>query len=180
MDTDVTPVAVDLYFIPIETRIPFKFGRETLTSVTCARVCMTVADAQGRKALGWGETPLSVQWAWPSSLSYQQRADAMQLFCRMLAQAWARFDRQGHPIEVGHDFVEFVLPALLGELNAKRGEQREAMPHLAALVCCSAFDIALHDAYGRLIGGDVYSNIGTSWPRVSLPVCTSGDVPPGY
>ena len=31
------------------------------------------------------------------------------------------------------------------------------MPHLAALVCCSAFDIALHDAYGQLLGRDVYS-----------------------
>lgn len=168
MDTDVTPVAVDLYFIPIQTRIPFKFGRETLTSVTCARVCMMVADAHGRKAQGWGETPLSVQWAWPSSLSYQQRADAMQLFCRMLAKAWARFDRQGHPIEVGHDFVESVLPGLSEELGVKRRQQAEQMPHLAALVCCSAFDIALHDAYGRLLGRDVYSTYNGEFMNADL------------
>ena len=31
------------------------------------------------------------------------------------------------------------------------------MPHLAALVCCSAFDIALHDAYAKLLNRDVYS-----------------------
>ncbi|MHC4362431.1 MAG: hypothetical protein ACYSTZ_06355, partial [Planctomycetota bacterium] len=157
MKTDVTPVSVDLYFIPIETRIPFKFGRETMTSVTCARVRMTVTDADGSKAQGWGETPLSVQWAWPSSLSYQERAGAMQDFCRMLAQAWAGFDRQGHPIEVGHAFLESVLPGLLGELNGNRRGQAEEMPHLAALVCCSAFDIALHDANGQLLGRDVYS-----------------------
>jgi L-alanine-DL-glutamate epimerase-like enolase superfamily enzyme len=157
MKTDVTPVSTDLYFIPIETRIPFKFGCETLTSVTCARVCMTVADAQGNRARGWGETPLSVQWAWPSGLSYQERADAMQDFCRMLAEAWARFDRQGHPIEVGHAFLESVLPGLLGELSGRRGQQAERMPWLAALVCCSAFDIALHDAYGQLLVRDVYS-----------------------
>ena len=30
------------------------------------------------------------------------------------------------------------------------------MPWLAALVCCSAFDIALHDAYGSLLGLPVY------------------------
>jgi L-alanine-DL-glutamate epimerase-like enolase superfamily enzyme len=81
----------------------------------------------------------------------------MQDFCRMLAEAWAGFDRQGHPIEVGHAFLESVLPGLLSELNGKRSEEAERMPHLAALVCCSAFDIALHDAYGQLLGRDVYS-----------------------
>jgi L-alanine-DL-glutamate epimerase-like enolase superfamily enzyme len=168
MNTDVTPVSVDLYFLPIETRIPFKFGREILTSVTCARVRMTIADAQGRKAQGWGETPLSVQWAWPSSLSYQERADAMQDFCRMLAEAWARFDRQGHPIEVGHAFLESVLPGLLNELNGKRGEQTERMPWLAALVCFSALDIALHDAFGRLLDRDVYCTYNAEFMNVDL------------
>src|SRR5512136_837934 len=104
MRTDISPVAVDLYYIPVETRVPLKFGPETLTSVICARVCVTVADGRGRKAQGWGETPLSVQWAWPSSLTYQERCDAMQLFCQMLAEAWAGFEQQGHPMEVGNDF----------------------------------------------------------------------------
>ena len=61
MDTDINPVAVRLYFIPIKTRIPLKFGPETLTSVTCARVCVTVANGHDQRAEGWGETPLSVQ-----------------------------------------------------------------------------------------------------------------------
>ena len=60
--TDISPVSVDLYFIPVETRVPLKFGPETLTSVICARACMTVANKQGQKAQGWGETPLSVQY----------------------------------------------------------------------------------------------------------------------
>jgi hypothetical protein len=61
MQTDVSPVGVDLYFIPVQTRVPLKFGPETLTSVICARVCMTVANTRGQRAQGWGETPLSVQ-----------------------------------------------------------------------------------------------------------------------
>jgi len=157
MKTDISPVSVDLYFIPVQTRVPLKFGPETLTSVICARVCVTVANGQGQKAQGWGETPLSVQWAWPSNLGYQERCDAMQLFCRMLAEAWAQFDRQGHPIELGSDFTESTLPGLLGKLNRERGKQAEPMPHLAALVCCSAFDLAVHDAYGKLLARDVYS-----------------------
>ena len=64
--TDIRPVAVELYFLPIKTRMPLKFGPEVTTEVTCARVKMTVEDRAGRRAEGWGETPLSVQWVWPS------------------------------------------------------------------------------------------------------------------
>ncbi|MGB6043897.1 MAG: hypothetical protein WBF93_12130, partial [Pirellulales bacterium] len=63
--TDVRVQSVALYFLPVQVRVPLKFGPETLTSVTCARAQVTVRDASGRTAAGWGETPLSVQWAWP-------------------------------------------------------------------------------------------------------------------
>src|SRR4030042_255464 len=166
--SDIKPLSVDLYFIPVETRVPLKFGRETLASVICARTCITVADEQGQTAQGWGETPLSVQWAWPSNLVYQERCETMQLFCRMLAKEWARFDRQGHPIELGSDFIESQLPTLLEKLNGRRGEQTEPMPHLAALVCCSAFDIPLHDGYGQLLSRDVYSTYNAEFMNVDL------------
>jgi L-alanine-DL-glutamate epimerase-like enolase superfamily enzyme len=165
---DIKPVSVDLYNIAVQTRVPLKFGPETLTSVICARTCMTVANEQGQTAQGWGETPLSVQWAWPSSLGYQERCETMQLFCRMLAEGWSQFDRQGHPIELGSNFIESQLPALLDNINHQRGEQTEPMPHLAALVCCSAFDIALHDAYGQLIGRDVYSTYNAEFMNADL------------
>ena len=60
--SDVYPKGASLYFLPVETRVPLKFGTETLTHVTCARVCMRVEDTFGHAAEGWGETPLSVQW----------------------------------------------------------------------------------------------------------------------
>ena len=81
MKTNIIPIAVHLYFLPVKTRVPLKFGPETLTSVSCARVCLTVQDQQGKTARGWGETPLSVQWAWPSAISLQERTNAMQQFC---------------------------------------------------------------------------------------------------
>ena len=168
MKTDISPVSVDVYFIPVETRVPLKFGPETLTSVICARTCVTVSNSQGKRAQGWGETPLSVQWVWPSSLGYQERCEAMQLFCRMLAEAWAQFDRKGHPIEIGDNFIESILPGLLESLNKQRGEQAEPMPHLAALVCCSAFDVAIHDAYGQLLERDVYTTYNAEFMNTDL------------
>ncbi len=142
-----------LYFIPIETRVPLKFGPEVTTSVTCARVRVTVEDAAGHIAEGWGETPLSVHWVWPSTESYELRHTALKDFCVRLVRAWAAFEPTGHPIEVGHAFLEHELPRLRDAFNADRDVP---MPWLAALVCCSAFDIALHDAYGQSLGQPIY------------------------
>src|SRR5580700_1672441 len=107
-ETDVRPVAAALYFLPVTTRMPLKFGPETVTSVTCARVRLTVADRAGRRADGWGETPLSVQWVWPSSLAYETRHQVLKAFCTRLTDAWTDFDVFGHALEVGHDFQENV------------------------------------------------------------------------
>lgn len=152
--TDIRVVGATLYFLPVRTRVPLKFGPETLTSVTCARACIRVVDAQGCSAEGWGETPLSVQWVWPSALPYEPRHAALKEFCQVLARAWAGFESRGHAMEVGHDFIEHALPALLQHFNEQRGG--EPMPWLAALVCCSVFDQALHDAFGHSVGRPIY------------------------
>jgi L-alanine-DL-glutamate epimerase-like enolase superfamily enzyme len=81
-------------------------------------------------------------------------------FCIELAWSWAGFAGQGHPMEIGHDFQEQVLPALLAQTNAVRGKDSEPMPWLAALVCCSAFDLAVHDAFGQLLERPVYCTYG--------------------
>ena len=152
--TDIQVAGTRLYFLPVQTRLPLKFGTETTTFVTCARVRVTVVDRAGRRAEGWGETPLSVQWVWPSPLPYETRHRVLKDFTMKLAEAWARFDGRGHPLEVGHDFQEQVLPGLLAHCNAERGG--EPMPWLAALVCCSAFDLAVHDAFGVLLERPTY------------------------
>ncbi|HRZ83916.1 MAG TPA: hypothetical protein P5069_15835, partial [Candidatus Hydrogenedentes bacterium] len=102
---DILPVGADLYLLPVTTRVPLKFGSETLTSVDCARVALRVEDRAGRGATGWGETPLSVQWVWPCSLPYDDRLRALHAFCGVLCREWAAFDCAGHPMEVGHAFL---------------------------------------------------------------------------
>ena len=153
--TDIQARGVRLFFLPVETRVPLKFGTETLTYVTCARVRLRIEGAAGATAYGWGETPLSVQWVWPSALPYETRHEALKTFCQRLAGAWAAFDTPGHPVEIGHAFQQDILPKLLDAFNAERAGE-EPMPWLAALVCCSPFDIALHDAYGVLLKRPTY------------------------
>jgi L-alanine-DL-glutamate epimerase-like enolase superfamily enzyme len=178
--------AVRLYFIPVQTRVPLKFGSETLTSATCARAAVTVVDEQGRQAEGWGETPLSVQWVWPSSSPYEQRHAAMKRLCCRLASAWMEFKHAGHPLEIGVAFQERVLRPMLLEFNQLESASSRALdanavqtgvearvhdanfPWLAALVCNSPFDLALHDAFGQLLDRSTYRTYG--------PDCLSTDL----
>jgi L-alanine-DL-glutamate epimerase-like enolase superfamily enzyme len=153
--TDITVSGLELYFLPVTTRVPLKFGSETLSSVTCARVRMLVEDRSGRKAEGWGETPLSVPWVWPSALPHRARDLALRDFCEQLALAWSNLNGYGHPLELGHDFQLNVLPTLLAGFN-RESPPEERVPFLAALVSCSPFDLALHDAFGNLHDRSLY------------------------
>ncbi len=164
---DVTPQDVQLTFLPVETRVPLKFGAETLTSVTCARVCMRVADETGKITEGWGETPISVQWIWPGKLSYGERFAALEEFCVLLTEAWRNFDGCGHAMEVGYSFQREVLPDLLKDFNSGR-DDAGTVPLLAALVCCSPFDIALHDAYGKACGVEIYKTYNSDYMNDDL------------
>jgi L-alanine-DL-glutamate epimerase-like enolase superfamily enzyme len=164
---DVRPVAATLYFLPVETRVPLKFGTGTVTAVTCARVCVEVETPSGRRARGWGETPLSVQWVWPSAIPYALREAALQDFTTDLCGAFVAGAAPGHPLEVGHAFLADRLSGLLAGHNA-RHPAGEAMPWLAALVCLSAFDLALHDAYGVLHGLPVYATYAPPYLTADL------------
>jgi len=158
--TDIRVAATRLYFLPVQARMPLKFGTETLTSVTCARAWVRVVGATGRTAEGWGETPLSVQWVWPSLVPYEQRHTALRQFSREVAAAWLNSGEAGHPLEIGHDFQERVLPRLRDEFNQIANQAGEPMPWLAALLCGAACDLAIHDAYGRLHERPVYETYG--------------------
>jgi L-alanine-DL-glutamate epimerase-like enolase superfamily enzyme len=155
--TDIRTTGAALYFLPVQTRVALKFGTETLTHVTCARVRVTVSNDLGRTAEGWGETPLSVQWVWPSAVPYEERHTALKVFCIELTDLWASIRSPGHPVELGHDFLETILPGWLQGFNQRHRRGREPMPWLAALVCCSPFDLAVHDAYGQLHGCPTYA-----------------------
>ena len=164
-NTDIRAVGTTLYFIPAIMRVPLKFGSETINSIICARVKVDVEDKSGRRASGWGETPLSVGWTWPAALSFESREIFMKDFCVVLAKAWSEFNCFGHPMEVGHEFTEKKLDALLQDFNRKL---ETPMPHLSALVCNSLFDIALHDAYGNLHNVPVYETYNSNYMNKDL------------
>ncbi|MFD2115571.1 enolase C-terminal domain-like protein [Paenibacillus yanchengensis] len=165
--TDMTINGVSLYELPIETRVPLKFGAEILTTVTCARVSVQVTNRDGKDGIGWGETPLSVQWVWPSSLSYHVREQALKQFCQWIAKDLVTWTDAGHSFEIGFTYQQERLFQLLDQFN--KGEQLpEPIPHLAALVCFSPFDIALHDAFGIVNEVPIYETYNSNYMNADL------------
>ncbi len=153
-NTDIRITQAKVYFLPVTMRVPLKFGPETVTSAVCLRTEVTVQDRDGRTATGWGETPLSVSWVWPSSLAVAERARRMEDFSVHLAGILVKSGLTGHPMEIGQDFIHGPLAENLAAANTAAGGPE--MPYLGSLVVFSAFDIAVHDAYGNLLGLDVY------------------------
>lgn len=156
--TDIRVTAASVYFLPVTMRVPLKFGPETVTSVSCLRVKVTVSDRGGKSAEGWGETPLSVSWVWPSTLAVSDRLRRMEEFSMRLAKELVGSGLEGHPMEIGADFIHGPLAATLKTANTEAGGPE--MPYLGSLVAFSAFDIAIHDAFGNLLNKDVYDTYG--------------------
>ncbi len=171
--TDIHLTGITTYLLPTVLRVPLKFGPETVTSVVCLRVRVEVEDAAGRRGAGWGETPLSVSWVWPGTLSVAERAARMEAFAARLAERLLASGLRGHPMEIGHDFMEGPLAALTAEFNAESGG--EPMPYLASLVAFSAFDIAIHDAYGVCHEVDVYKTYTAQWMNRDLAAYLSAE-----
>jgi L-alanine-DL-glutamate epimerase-like enolase superfamily enzyme len=155
VQNSVRVIDASLYFLPVEMRVPLKFGSQVLTKVNCARACVKIEGPDGRIAVGWGETPLSVGWVWPEEIDYEERASALEDFTCALTRALKTFDVSGHALEIGHAFIESRLGSIQTEFNERRAPGHE-LPHLAALVCFSPLDIALHDAFGNLHDRPVY------------------------
>ena len=91
----------------------------------------------------------------------------MERFCQYLAYEWSHGTTFGHPMEVGDEFNRTSLPDLLDQAN--HGSTASGpMPLLAGLVCSSAFDIAVHDAYGKSLGLPVYETYGPEYMNRDL------------
>ena len=92
----------------------------------------------------------------------------MKNFCLKIGHAWVGINTTGHPIEIGHTFQENILPNLLSAFNTEQQNTTGDMPRLSALVCTSAYDLALHDAYGMLHNIDTYDTYNADFMNADL------------
>jgi hypothetical protein len=95
-----------LWLLEVPMRVPLKFGAQTVDRVTCARAALRVRGEGGAEATGWGETPLSVAWVWPSQLAYDDRERRLTAMAGEVAREMKSLDGPaGHAFEVGHRFL---------------------------------------------------------------------------
>ena len=178
--SDIRIREAQLHFLPTTLRVPLKFGAQVVERALCARVRVVVEDRNGRTAEGWGETPLSVAWVWPSPLSWEEREGRMVAFCKVIAAELPKLDLAGHPMELGDAFQRTRLDTLLAEANRlstlnPQLSTSSAMPHLAALVCHSLFDLAVFDAFGNLLQRPVFETLGEEFLTADLAHFLDGD-----
>lgn len=159
MNTDVRLLELEPCFEELTFRVPLKFGTGVIRTITSLTVRARVETRHGRVADGYGNILLSDVWAFPSAdLSHEQRDHAMRRLgeaaCRLLLGHGA----YAHPVDL---FLEAKqdLPAVAAQVS-EACELGVPIPILAAQVCASPADAAIHDAFGRANGICSYDGYG--------------------
>jgi L-alanine-DL-glutamate epimerase-like enolase superfamily enzyme len=157
--TDVRIRDVYFEYEDFRYRTPIKFGGIALDRVTILNVRMSVESGTGKTATGFGSMPLGNVWAFPSRvLTYDQTLAAMRFIASRVAEDYRGCGLTGHPIDVTHRLEPELSHA--GNDYTALHRLSEPVPKLAVLVVASAFDAALHDAYGKLHELNCYRTYG--------------------
>jgi L-alanine-DL-glutamate epimerase-like enolase superfamily enzyme len=162
---DVRIVEVAHTFEEHRYRAPYQFGGRTVDRVTILNVDLRVRTGAGKDAWGFGSMPLGNAWAFPA-VPYDASLGAMTSLAGELRRQTAACDDSGHPIDLFRVLEPVYAKAAAGTSRAQR--LTVPMPKLCMLVVASAFDAALHDAYGKAFGVSSYETYGPAFMRRDL------------
>lgn len=136
-------------------RTPLKFGGVVTNLATMLNVDCLVQAPTGRTVRGFASMKLANVWAFRSSvLSYHDTLNAMQRLVAKIERLVADYTESAHPVDIDQALQNSYFMAA-GEV-ARELRLPEPIPKLATLVCASAFDSALHDAFGKAHGRNCY------------------------
>jgi L-alanine-DL-glutamate epimerase-like enolase superfamily enzyme len=171
--TDIRIVDLDHQFEEFRYRAPYQFGGRAVDRVTLLNVTCRVRTGGGREAWGFGSMTLGNAWAFPAA-TQDAGLGAMRALAGELHALTARCDDSGHPI----DLFRVLEPEYLrtAETLSRASALPVAIPTLCTLVVASAFDAALHDAYGKAFGLSCYKTYGRSFMTRDL----SHDLGPAF
>lgn len=140
-------------------RAPYKFGGRVVDRVTLLNVHCRVTTRTGKSATGFGSMTMGNMWAFPSkTMSYDTTLDAMKALAVRIQRITSECRDVGHPLDLHHVLEPEYLRAADG-VSAER-KLDEPMPKLCTQVVASPFDAAVHDAFGKVHGRNVYATYG--------------------
>lgn len=165
--TDIRICDVEYRTEDYRYRTPIKFGGVALDRVTLLNVSMTVETQSATVAKGTGSMPLGNVWAWPSkAMTYDQTLGEMKELAAHCQRAFRGAPRYRHPVEIGHVVEQHLRSMAVGWHIVRK--LPEPIPILAVLVVASAFDAAVHDAYGRALGLNCYRTYSPEFLETDL------------
>ena len=157
--TDIRIQEIAFEYEDFRYRTPIKFGGVALDRATILNVSSVVETGAGKAARGFGSMPMGNVWSFPSKvLSYDETLGAMKALVGRIARLTADHREAGHPIDLTCALEPAYLRAA-AEVSRERS-LAEPIPHLGTLVAASAFDAALHDAFGKAHGVSAYHTYG--------------------
>ncbi len=148
-------------------RTAMKFADAVVDRVTLLKVEVEVRSRAGRVSTGLGSMPLGNLWSFPSRrLSYSQTLDVMKRMAREIAAILNSFAGKGHPIEINRQ-LEPAFDAAAERLMRSMALP-EPVPRLSTAVVASAFDAAVHDAFGKANGINCYRGYSSDYMDYDL------------
>ncbi len=140
-------------------RAPYKFGGVPVDRATILNVNVTARTRDGRTAKGFGSMPLGNVWSFPSrEMSYNTTLGAMKSLAERIAKITSSHKEVGHPIDI-NTALEPEYLKVAAEVS-KELKLATPIPKLCTLVTASAFDAAIHDAFGKLHNRSCYQTYG--------------------
>lgn len=170
----ITIEEVSFTYEEFRYRAPYKFGGVPVDRATILNVNATVRAADGRTARGFGSMPLGNVWSFPSrEMSYDATLGAMKALAERIAASTRNFREAGHPFDLNLALEPEYLKAAV---EVSRDLKLPApIPKLCTLVTASAFDAAIHDAFGKLHGRSCYQTYGRDLATHDLSHYLNGD-----
>jgi L-alanine-DL-glutamate epimerase-like enolase superfamily enzyme len=154
--TDIRIAEIRHWYEDFLYRAPYKFGGRVVDRVTLLNVRCRVTTRNGRSARGFGSMTMGNMWAFPAkTMPYETTLGAMKALAGRIERIAGACTEAGHPLDLAHALEPEYLKAAAGVSSAERLD--EPIPKLCTLVVASAFDAALHDAFGKVHGRNVYA-----------------------
>jgi L-alanine-DL-glutamate epimerase-like enolase superfamily enzyme len=165
--TDIRVQEMRLSYEDFTYRTPIKFGGTVLDRATILNVNCVVRTVAGRTAKGFGSMPLSNVWAFPShTMPYEVTLGAMKALAERISAIIGGCKESGHPIDLNVLLEPEFLKA--ADEVSRRLKLAEPIPKLCMLVTASAFDAAVHDAFGKVHGLNCYRTYGPDFMSYDL------------